>query len=347
MSVIEKLHNPVLDFQLDGYGKIFGKRHFKSKLNRLNRAGKLKFERITDYKVLEKEFPKIAQYQNIRQGAAFNKTPFPHGIKDWQVFLEWLKNGVLHVTGLWLDGKLIGAVIMINDFGKTAHLAGLITYSPLHAKFSPGLVHLYLVSQLLKEESFQDLKLSPGYDAYKDRFSNRQEEIYELLISSSQIQIIKRKLRILIRRVLLTRRIRPMELEVWLSKTKSKWENRFWAFSKKSKMGNMSLETILSMINTSEEKIEGSYVDFSNQNLDSLLLVDDKTFNVSRWEFLMDSLDRFEKNERFITYVDKGKLKICIWYKGDEITIKELTQQNLGEKISKIYISPAIKFFNP
>jgi len=340
MTVLEKFQNPVLDFKVEGYEKIFGKRHFKSKINRLNRAGNVKFEKITDFRVLEKIFPQIAQYYSIRQGAAFNKIPFPSGIQDWKVFLEWLKNDTLHVTGLWLDEVLIGAVMIINDFGKTAHLAGLITYSPRHAKLSPGLVHLYLVSQLLKEESFHHLKLSPGYDAYKDRFSNRQEEIYELLISRSQFQIIKRKLRGWFRKILLNRGIRPNDFEVLLSKAKSKWINRFWAFPKKFKKRKTSTNDLLSRLNSLSAKTEDTYIDFNNETLDALLLVDDKTFDVSRWEFLDDALKRLEENEKFISHIVKGKLQVCMWYKSGELTDQDLTIKNLEKKITKIFLSP-------
>jgi len=339
MTVLDKSYNPVLDFQVEGFEKIFGKRHFKSKINRLNRAGKVKFEKITDERELEKVFPQIAEYYSIRQGAAFNKTPYSQGVEDWQVFLEWLKSGVLNVTGLWLDEVLISLIIMINDYGKTAHLAGLITYSPRHAKLSPGLVHLYLASHLLKEDSFQHLKLSPGYDAYKERFSNRQEEIYELLISASQFQIIKRKLRILVRKVLLNRGIRPMEFDVWLSKMKSKWLNRIWGFPKRFKTGNMTFNELISKLDSLAGNSEDSLVNFDNQLLDSLLLVHDRTFHISRWEFLEDSLKRLEENEKFVAYVFKGELKVCIWYTGEAVTLQELSQVSLKGNVTKIFVS--------
>jgi hypothetical protein len=340
-TVLEKFQNPVLDFKVEDYEKIFGKRHFKSKINRLNRAGKVTFEKITDSQVLEKMFPQISQYYSIRQGAAFNKIPFPEGFQDWKVFMEWLKNDAIHATGLWLDNALIGAIIIINDFGSTAHLAGLITYSPRHAKLSPGLVHLYLVSQLLKEESFHYLKLSPGYDAYKDRFSNRQEEIYELLISSSRFQIIKRKLRVRIRQILLQRGMRPMDLEVLLSKTKSKWINRMWALTKKFRTEEAFIKDILNLKNPLSTETRDLMVEYESQSLDNLLLSDDKTFAVSRWEFLEDALKRLEENEKFIAFILKGKLKACVWYKGEVMTQQDLTSQNLEKKMTKIFLSPS------
>jgi len=339
MTVLEKFLNPVLDFQIEGFEKIFAKRHFKSKINRLNRAGDVKFEKITDAQLLENTFPKIAQYYSLRQGAAFNKIPYPNGDQDWNLFFEWFKYGILHVTGLWLDGVLIGAIIMINDYGKTAHLAGLITYSPHHAKLSPGLVHLYLASQMLKDESFDHLKLSPGYDAYKDRFSNRQEEVFELLISSNSFQIIKRKLRVRLRKVLLKKGIRPMEFEVWLSKTKSKLNNRLcWLFKNFNKKYS-DFDKVLAKLESLNLMKKGIIPSLESQNLEELLLVEDCTFNVSRWEFLDDSLKRMEENERFLTLAVEGKLKFCIWYIGDEVKKDAPLISDFGLKISKIYLA--------
>jgi len=201
------------------------------------------------------------------------------------------------------------------------------------------LVHLYLASHLLKEDSFQHLKLSPGYDAYKERFSNRQEEIYELLISASQFQIIKRKLRILVRKVLLNRGIRPMEFDVWLSKMKSKWLNRIWGFPKRFKTGNMTFNELISKLDSLAGKSEDSLVNFDNQLLDALLLVHDRTFHISRWEFLEDSLKRLEENEKFVAYVFKKELKVCIWYTGEAVTLQELSQVSLKGNVTKIFVS--------
>jgi hypothetical protein len=76
MSVLEKHLNPVLDFVNEDYQKIFGKRHFRSKMNRLNRSGKVIFEKITSVDQLKSAMDSIEVFHNLRQGAAFNKTPF-------------------------------------------------------------------------------------------------------------------------------------------------------------------------------------------------------------------------------------------------------------------------------
>ncbi|SMD46290.1 Acetyltransferase (GNAT) domain-containing protein [Aquiflexum balticum DSM 16537] len=314
MTALEKSHNPVLDFEEENFKRIIGKRHFRSKFNRLNRAGEVQFKKLESPDELSSAFGDIFLFYNLRHGAAFNKIPFPNGNIDKQLFLEWFKKGVLHASILYLDGDLIGSVIMLDDFGKTAHLAGLITYSPSHAKFSPGLVHLYLLAQMLKEESFQNLKLSPGYDVYKERFSNTHEEIYELLISASLYQIWRRKLRGNWRRFLLKKGIRPMEIGVQISKKSATLKNKWFNLKNHLFTRKLSQTQIFEKLNQFEEKdFFESKIQYHFNELSTLLMVDDFTFELSRWEFLEDSLKRLEAGYHFVTLVKGNNLLACIW----------------------------------
>jgi hypothetical protein len=343
-TVLEKFHNPVLDFAAEGYDKIFAKRHFKSKINRLNKAGNVQFEKITTLEKLKSVFPTLTSFYALRQGAAFNKIPYLSHDEEMELFSAWFQEGILHMTCLWLDDSLIGAIAMMDDFGKTGHLAGFITYSPTHARFSPGLVQLYYHATLLKEEHFQNLKLSPGYDAYKDRFSNKYEEIHELMISKNGFQLAKRKLRIRFRKILLEKGIRPMELEVNLSKWRSKakkWPLKFW---RSLNANQISIAQIVEKIGSSQMK-DPSFSVISNQDgLAALLFSDDSTFDVSRWEFLNDALTRLEKNERFLACSKGSKLLVCVWYTDDVIdSPNDLMELEKNGKISKIFISPHFK----
>jgi len=290
-------------------------------------------------------FNEIEVFLNLRQGAAFNKEPFPQEFNNRQLYLEWFDKGVLHASLLKLDGNLIGAVVMMEDKGKTVHLAGLITYSPMHAKLSPGLIHLYLLAQKLKEDSFNYLKLSPGYDAYKERFSNSSEDLYELLISPQLNQIIKRKIRIKFREFILKRGIRPMELAVWFSKTKAIIRNKWSNLGSKNKINELTIKEILIFLEEIiKNKIEeGTALFLANQDLTPLMLVDDKSLECSRWEFLESSLKRLEENQGFLGLVQQNQLTICIW--ADEI-IYDLGSLNkfIEEgKIQKVYISRYFK----
>lgn len=319
MMVIEEFYNPILDYKREDFIEILKKRHFKSKDNRLNRSGKVKFEKIDNLHSLDNAFDDIEVFYDLRQGAAFNKIPLGKGSNLRQLFLDWFKEGILHVTLLSLDGDLIGAVIVINDDYKTAHLAGLITFSPRHGKLSPGMVHLYNLAKLLHQEGFHDFKLSPGYDTYKERFSNSHEIIHEVMISNNPYELVKRKVRIKLRQTYLKYGKRPMEIDVYLSKTKAVLKNRVCYFFRKLSIKNryQKQESITWAKNIVLQDLSQTQ-EYRRNDLRDLLLVKDFDLNISRWEFLDDALKRLEEKQSFITKVEKGKLLTCIWYKTNE-----------------------------
>ncbi|MCL6260434.1 GNAT family N-acetyltransferase [Aquiflexum sp. TKW24L] len=331
-SVIEKYHNPILGFKLDGYQKIINKRHFKAKFNRVNKSGELHFEHLNCLERLQLALNHIEVFHNLRQGAAFNKTPFPLDKEERNIFIEWFKKGILHATALWLDEELIGAVIMIKDGKHTVHLAGLITYSPLHGKYSPGLVHLYLLVSRLKEEGLTYLKLSPGYDSYKERFSNESEELFELLISNNRFSLLKRKFRISIRNFLIMKGIRPMEVSVWIDKKRALFKNKWFKLKKGNPHKEVDWILFLRKIEQTNGKEFKGDIDLRVMDISQLLLVDDCTFEISRWEFLNDALKRLEENQIFYTLTQKNRLIFCVWGKKPE----KLSDVNDDLKISYI-----------
>jgi hypothetical protein len=315
--VLGKYHNPILDFSLHDINQTLNKRHFRSKFNRLKRAGEVKLERVESKERFNEVLKDIVTFHDLRQGAAFNIVPFGTDAELKKSFSAWFDNGILYASLLILNERIIGAIFLINEHDKIMHLAGLVTYSPWHAKFSPGLVHLYLLGLQFQKEGFQSLNLSPGYDSYKERFSNKHQEVFEILITNNILEIFKRKLRNKIRRILLNRGVRPMDLQVKLSKKKSLIRNRLDNFRHLPVLRNKNYknflmewaESILSSNIQSTSKV-------SKNNLNELLLVDDYDFSISRWEFLEDALNRLENNQQFISKQINNKLIWCIWYNG-------------------------------
>ncbi len=340
MSVIEKHLNPVLDFETEDYQKIFGKRHFRSKFNRLNRAGEALFEKITSLDELKSAMESIEVFHNLRQGAAFNKMPFIQNNYQKELFWEWFEKGILHVTATRLNKELIAGVVIINDFGETSHLAGLITYSPKHAKLSPGLVHLYSLGQMLRNESFLNLKLSPGNDAYKERFSNTHEELHEILISPKWTERIIRKIRVQARAISLKNGIRPMEVHVWFSKKMATLNNKWYWFWHQSKNLHLSTDSILDKLKlVSKREHVKAEINLNSCKISDLLLIEEASFEVSKWQFLEDALKRLENHENCLTYVQDGRLRLCIWYVGRIDSVMDLDELSRQDEIRKIYIS--------
>lgn len=337
-AILEVHNNPVLDLQNEGIKEVLGKRHFKAKFNRFQRAGETKFYRLTEKKDFDQSFSGIQTFLNLRQGAAFNKFPLAKDPEQEAIFAKWFESGVLQATILQLDGDLIAAVMTIDDFGKTSHLAGLITYSPIHAKLSPGLVHVYMLAYYLQEQGYQDLKLSPGDDAYKERFANRKELMQEVLLSKNPLELAKRKARIRFREYLKAKGIRTMAFQVDLSKKKADLKNKFVNLLKplKTHAWDTLIQSLLQ--NRSNYTIK-----MNTDGLKDLLLVTDACLDISRWRFLEDALERLENQEKCVTIMHSDKLIVCIWYREKIEKIEELNLLQQESKITKIYSSRHLK----
>ncbi|MCS4436620.1 GNAT family N-acetyltransferase [Aquiflexum gelatinilyticum] len=339
MTVFEEYQNPILDYEQGDFKEVLNKRHFRSKSNRINRAGQVRFEKVKSKGELISALKDIAVFYDLRQGAAFNKIPFGDDHTPHDLFVSWFDQGILHVSILWFDNELIGAVIIIED-NKTAHLAGLITYSPRHGKFSPGLVHLYYLGQLLYEEGFKNLKLSPGYDSYKERFCNTHEDLYELLISPNLTDVFRRKIRKKIRQNYLRLGVRPMEVGVVLNKKIAKVKNRLNYFFKTLRLNNSSSDN--KSLSWARKIVNEKYLpnsEFKKDYLDDLLRVGDFDLNVSRWEFLEDSLKRLEENQKFISLVRDNNLLACIWYNDNSSSNSGENKIDSDFEILKVYVS--------
>ena len=55
---------------------------------------------------------------------------------------------------------------------------GVFTHDPIEAKNSPGFLFIIKLAELLKEEGFKYLDLTPGGDLYKEEFSNMRQKLY-------------------------------------------------------------------------------------------------------------------------------------------------------------------------
>jgi hypothetical protein len=196
----------------------------------------------------------------------------------------------------------------------------------------------------LKEEGFHFLKLSPGYDSYKERFSNDNEELYELLISGNRIALMKRKLRVFFRKIILKKGIRPMEVSVWIDKNRAAFKNKLFRFKKGNAHKNVNWSHILGKIDPENEvKILDDF-ELKVLDLTHLLLVNDCTFEVSRWEFLQDALKRLEENQLFFTLTDKNRLILCVWYNNPDVVSKKINKSEFSYNSNDIFAALDVDF---
>ncbi len=163
----------------------FQKKSNRSRFNRLSRIGEVTFRRIRDAEQFAQCFDDVATYYDFRQGAANASLPFATDPQKRPFHLDLLRNNpdLLHVTVMWLAGKPLAAHLGIVG-KREVHLA-ILGHSPFLARHSPGKLHLMMLSRQLIEEGLDCLDLTPG-GLWKERFANDHDEVWELMLHSSQ-----------------------------------------------------------------------------------------------------------------------------------------------------------------
>lgn len=149
----------------------------KVKLNRLKRLGAVSFEKVT-----RDEFPEILEQAwplfEFRQIDQFNSSPFLSDASLKQFLLALAEHSeVLHMTVLKVD-ELIVAWLLGTQSNGFLHLMAT-GYSPFHARHSPAMLHMLMLSKRLIQER-RVFDLTPGGDRYKDQLATVYENTHTL-----------------------------------------------------------------------------------------------------------------------------------------------------------------------
>ena len=188
--VIASTHpRPLLALNAGALGKALRKKGTRSKINRLQRLGRLEFRRLTGIEEISQHLDEIIGLYDFRQGAANDCSPFledPHK-KDFLLELAGTAAAdELHISCLTLNGRIIGAHIGVIS-GDQAQLA-ILAYSPLYAAFSPGKLQIYYTARMLAEEGLAWFDLTPGGDPWKERFATDHDQVLSLEVHPSKWQ---------------------------------------------------------------------------------------------------------------------------------------------------------------
>ncbi|MCI0336806.1 MAG: GNAT family N-acetyltransferase [Acidobacteria bacterium] len=165
----------------------------KYKLNRLKRLGDLRFDQIEDREELEAIFDEIMAFATLRLKAVHNATDLQHNPHKKSFYKNLMRMPrLLHATVLRLDGEIVSA--QINWYNRDQVLIGLITHSPLHAKASPGVLHMLMLGTELAKQEIPILDLTPGGD-YKDRYATHHDKVYTLKVFFNPVHCLQYKLK--------------------------------------------------------------------------------------------------------------------------------------------------------
>ncbi len=153
----------------------------KSKFNRLKKIGPVGFRRITDAAGLEAALNEVSRFCDFRHAALHGVAPFRADPAKRQFHLRMVEYpGLLHATALTVGDRIIAAHLGVSS-AREVHL-GVTAYDPFLTKLSPGKFLIHFLADRLRAEGYERLDLTPGGDAYKERFANDNDEVAALTL---------------------------------------------------------------------------------------------------------------------------------------------------------------------
>jgi len=156
------------------------KKSNKSRLNRLRQLGEVRLQRLTTADEL------AAVWDEIYTLSCFRLAAF-HRVEVWEradlrraLYLRLIETPrTIHATLLRAGDQLIAAHVGV--YNREQVLLGILVYSPLVSKHSPGKLHLLMLAEELAKEGVPTFDLTPGGE-YKDNFATHFDEVYVLNI---------------------------------------------------------------------------------------------------------------------------------------------------------------------
>ncbi len=316
--ISKKLRRPLMDLYDPEVDKIFRKKQFREKTNRLKRIGNLKFEKLTDADQFKAILDELIAQSDFRKGAKFNLMQFEEDPLGKSFLTRLFEEGLLHTTILSLDGKILSSIAAVQ--GKHwVHLAGLNTYTPLLAKHSPGTINFIMLGQLLREEQVHYFDLTPGGDAYKERLANAHDYVHELYFASPLItakrKLIDAPLLNLMKVIPRFLKKTPREFKFDMIKIK----NRLQLAARQKRFTDLSPAYILKgdEASTMEFNIDSlpasSLIEVSLNKVEDLLLYEEEAGVNTHWDMLSDAMNRFESGQTLYTITEGRSLACSMW----------------------------------
>ncbi|MGH9403421.1 MAG: GNAT family N-acetyltransferase [Terriglobia bacterium] len=160
--------------------EVLRKKKKKMRLNQLERLGELSFDRIRDPEAFETALDEIIPFYDFRQGAMYGAPPFASDALKKPFYMAMMRQpGLLHVTVLRLDGRIISA--HIGPRNKNQVVLGVIVQSPFLSRHSLGRIHILFLGLHLQEEGLSAVDLTPG-GGYKEELASHHDEAYVLTV---------------------------------------------------------------------------------------------------------------------------------------------------------------------
>lgn len=346
---------PILKINYADLALELKKKNRKEKINRLRRLGSLQFCKITDPNEFDITLDELVIQSDFRKGAMFDSCIFKQEPIRKDFLKALFRMNLLHATVLKLDETIIASNVGV--FGKGwVHLQGINTHSPMHAKYSPGILHFLMLGLMLAEEEIQVFDLTPGGDSYKHILATDYLEAYEISfyspkklllnalkrniqgfalthsdkigISAQKLKGLKKDLVILRQKLQLVRHYKPTNYRM---KTQMKQPGKHILPQKLEQVSPSQTETMRFRVNS----------------LYDLLAYAPKGTMQTRWEFLETAMRRLEAGQQSYSWSENGMLLGCAWVVAPEQSRNATTEpRQIPEDaclIEAVYLSPNAK----
>jgi CelD/BcsL family acetyltransferase involved in cellulose biosynthesis len=186
MVPCEDCHTILLGENRDVLVSLLGKEHTKRRMNKLRKAGTLRFRHIETRVEAEAELSQFFLHQMRRRALAGKDCPPPE-------FCMFLRN---LVDELDLGKELRFGVLKLSDRSLAWHLSFQVNGKLLFYQqtfdvdvwdYSPGEVLIHELLSYAQENVTRELDFTRGNEPFKDRFTTHSQESYSLYLERSGI----------------------------------------------------------------------------------------------------------------------------------------------------------------
>ena len=176
--VLKPIERPHVRIDVAQIANSLGRKGNKNLMNRMQRLGPVKFERVLDPEELARILDEYILQYDFRQAALYDCPPFRLDPMKRAFYQERLRRGLMHVTVM----RVGDAIASINLGQKDINSVQLgLSHAPSFAPYSPGKFHIYLLCMELAKEGVEFFDLTPG-GGYKENFANATDEVHDLYI---------------------------------------------------------------------------------------------------------------------------------------------------------------------
>jgi len=295
------------------------KRGNKCRLRKLRRLGEIAFSRVEDPAKFESKLDQFALFYDARRLAMNGLSPFASDPLKRPFHVEMMKvPGLAHASVLTCGDRVTS--FHFNLCGRRHLQLNLFAHDPILGACSPGKLHiLYLAQALIAQGGFDWIDLTPGGEAYKERFANAWDEAHTLTVFRSPLEkraaAVRESMQDRAKTAIVRWNVQPSQVKAKLLK----YTRMGPVALVKSALGLLSpaREAYIYWRNIAEGTAAATLAapnQIRRDAIDDLMKYVPDDDGPTRPEFLSEAFRRIEDGQRVYTYAEDGRLLHCAWF---------------------------------